>query len=634
MATNPNWPLPAEYDKLPAEGQRQARLHLLTYYRTPGLQRDQVAYWFKVAWSFFRTFYLKPEGQNFYKGGFKESPPWHYDVIGDIQRFLFNIEGHPRGSGKTVIGAKEIPLMLALTRPNFVICICSSTQQLIPEKVTGIKLQLCENKRILDDFGVMRPKGRADLRPFNDKILHLMNNSEIHFVSLGQRQRGKRPMLYILDDPEYDGKNTAERKEALRQEMEDHMQKIVIGMLPENCGILWLGTMLGKRSYLYHACFTKDKDFENWNKRVVSGAKLDKGTGRVIESCWPTNWSVEFLQFKKDNMGLNFMSEIMNNPVSETDRLLTIEPVRNEYKMDVLPQDIDNRDCPHLPHPDAILTYHYNKGYNTTTGRQEWQIDSVKAKDYFDKLYKILLFDYADSLNTKADFSCINILGFDSRNCTWVLDSWMGKLKDDRLMDMVLRYGEAWDCTYVGLESVGAQRKLVKAAEHRLLERQSSGMATGEWQPRIRGIKYPGNPEKGLRCSYLEPDFTRGMIKLPGQLKHRWPWKAAYIQIKDFTISLEHLAKDDWIDTLAMKNYCPHGKGEAKPTKGVDYEAEKVQAVREGKPIVPGYDGLQGLGIDHISEAMLDELARKQYSQDEEERVYGGNVWPDVAVVG
>jgi len=633
-ANNPNWPLPAEYGELSADGQRQARLHVLTYYRTPGLKTKQISFWFKVAWDFFRTWYLKPEGEDFYKGGFRASPSWHYDVVGDIQEFLFNIQGHPRGGGKSVIGAAELPLMLALTRPNFVTCICSSTQGLIPEKVTKIKLQVVENKRILADFGTMRPRGRSDLRPFNDKILHLMNNSEIHFVSLGQRQRGKRPMLYILDDPEYDGKNTIERKEVLRQEMEDHMQKIVIGMLPENCGILWLGTMLGKRSYLYHACFTKDKDFQSWNKRVVSGAKLDRATGNVVESCWPANWSVEFLQFKKDTMGLNFMSEIMNNPVSETDRLLSCEPVRNEYTFDLLPPNKDDREAPHLPHPDALMTYYYNKGFNTMTGKQRWQKDTVKAKDYFDNLYKILLFDYAGTVTASADYSCILILGFDARNTAWCLDSWLGKMQDNGLMSMVMRYGEAWDCTYIGLESAGAQIKLAKQAELMLDQRQDTGLSSIEWQPRIRPIKYPGNPQKGFLIAYLKPDFEQGKIKLPGSLKHMWPWKAAYVQIKDFTISLEHLRKDDWIDTLAMKNYAKHGKGDAKPTRGLDPNQEKVDALKAGKPVVPGYDSCQGLGIDEISEEMLDVIAAKQYAQGEYERNEDANVWPDTVVVG
>ena len=328
------------------------------------------------------------------------------------------------------------------------------------------------------------------------------------------------------------------------------------------------------------------------------------------------------------------MSEIMNNPVSETDRLLSCEPVRNEYTFDLLPPNKDDREAPHLPHPDALMTYYYNKGFNTMTGKQRWQKDTVKAKDYFDNLYKILLFDYAGTVTASADYSCILILGFDARNTAWCLDSWLGKMQDNGLMSMVMRYGEAWDCTYIGLESAGAQIKLAKQAELMLDQRQDTGLSSIEWQPRIRPIKYPGNPQKGFLIAYLKPDFEQGKIKLPGSLKHMWPWKAAYVQIKDFTISLEHLRKDDWIDTLAMKNYAKHGKGDAKPTRGLDPNQEKVDALKAGKPVVPGYDSCQGLGIDEISEEMLDVIAAKQYAQGEYERNEDANVWPDTVVVG
>ena len=70
---NPWYPLPDNYDILPPDMQKQARLGVVMDQSTP----DKLV----QAWELFRSLYLKPQpapgAPLFYKGKWEESPDFH-----------------------------------------------------------------------------------------------------------------------------------------------------------------------------------------------------------------------------------------------------------------------------------------------------------------------------------------------------------------------------------------------------------------------------------------------------------------------------------------------------------------------------------------------------------------------------
>ena len=101
MIENPFFPLPADYSDLTDEGQKQARMATLRDQGTP----EKLV----LAWDLFRRLYLVPTGEAFYKGGFKESPKFHYDMVHDLGQHARNAEAAPRGFAKC-LRSKELIL--------------------------------------------------------------------------------------------------------------------------------------------------------------------------------------------------------------------------------------------------------------------------------------------------------------------------------------------------------------------------------------------------------------------------------------------------------------------------------------------------------------------------------------------
>ena len=188
---NQYFPLPADYDSLSLDGQKDARLAVLHRQDTP---LNLV-----LAWDIFRRIYLAGAGRLFFKNGFKESPEFHYEMLLDLWIHGRNAWAAPRGSAKSTVIGIEVPLLLALTRPHYEMTLGLATDRLVEERFDKLIQQFVENELILQDFGEMKPpRGR---KIWNHHQLSLINGAIIKGLSVMGKKRGGRPRLFILDDP-------------------------------------------------------------------------------------------------------------------------------------------------------------------------------------------------------------------------------------------------------------------------------------------------------------------------------------------------------------------------------------------------------------------------------------------------
>ncbi len=155
---------------------------------------------------------------------------------------------------------KKSILLETLARPKFSVLYATSTGDNTKGVGQSIKDQYTFNERINDDFGPETPSGRLVPKrgeaPYGNTHMQLMNGSWLRCISAESKQRGGRPRLYILDDPEYDPKASTSMS-LVREYMDQLLFKVVLPMvmragcrrrdgLPPSClvdtlhGTLWM----------------------------------------------------------------------------------------------------------------------------------------------------------------------------------------------------------------------------------------------------------------------------------------------------------------------------------------------------------------------------------------------------------
>lgn len=588
---------------------------------------------------FFRNYYLAPEGQKFYgEAGLLPPASGHIDMLRDFHMYTFCAEAYNRGGGKTTIFAKEVPLRGIVCFPYREVVVSSASEKLASVKAESVMTQLAENGRIIDDFGKLVP-ARGSGKIYNSQHMRLNNGSLLEQLTVGGRQRGTRTSWYILDDPEYDPEsNVQERYTELSAKLESHILRVILPMLnPAQRKLFWIGTMLGDRSYLYHVCYSKDPKYRDWMRRVQSADKWDPETGRIIDSTWKERFSVEYLQTLQRTMGEHYDSEYRNRPHKDGSLLLHIDPVANHYVLDKLPENLADRNAAHLPHPEAMMTYHYFTGYRRE-GVRNWQVDTVRARDHFEKMAKVATIDYAKNKTSLSDMKSIVISGFDARNTQWILDVWAGRMADPAFVDLVLRFCCPWRVDIIAPEAVSLQQLLVDAIVRRLYEQESEMILPVDWRPAIIPLNYPKGAEeldKGGRISlWGEYAFPRGAVKLPVSYQHKWPFNETWHQIQYFTRNLRQLRYDDIIDMMAAVKWVPHARGTAEPTKGHSTTEDVLSLIRQGKPFLPGQEGLVGMPTRDIRQEYLARLIQQEYDNSEREKENFSNVWDEPVVIG
>ena len=600
------WPLPRDYEDLSDDGKKQARMSVLHNQTTP--------FNMVVAWDFFRRVYLGGVGKLFYKNGFEESPEFHYDMIWDLAEHARNATAAPRGSAKSTVIGIEAPILLALTRPQYEISLGLATDRLVEERFDKLIQQFVENELILQDFGEVKPiRGHAI---WNRHHLALRNGAVIKGLSVMGKKRGGRPRLFILDDPENDPDSESQAAaQAVVEKFETILFRQIIPMLESGSSIYWVGTLINRRSFLHHATTGDDPRWDFWNRKVLRAISYDKDDPKKAYVLWPEKWSQAILEARRDEIGPSaFASEYCNEPVSAQDRILIIDPRKNEY---IVEGEFDWLSP--LCHTGLVKW----SERIMEPGRRIYKEYERPFKELVSPMFRILLFDYGQGLSQYNDYSCIAILGFDTNNVMWILDLWLGRAKDATLLRMIYEKGLAWRPRILGIEAVSIQMSFAEAVREYMEEMECK--ISVPWRARVYPITYPSKVTKAQRISALEWRFRPGKIKYPAHLAGKWPFDQAYQQTEDFTPDLALLPHDDVIDTISMSGYVIKNRG------GI-FTREKgkpalLERIKRNQPIIKGLPLLSGVSTSEITDEMLDIMstnARKSCINKNDRRIIRG----------
>ncbi len=584
----PLYPLCRDYESLTLDGQRRARLVVLCKQDTPQELCE--------AWDFFRRVYLGGEGANFYKNGFEESPQFHFDMIYDLGEYARNTWACPRGFAKSTLMILEVPLFLALTRPGYELMLLFSTDRQAEARFDTLIFQLTQNEMILQDFGMLQPKrGKAT---WNHHHLQLTNGSLIKGSSVMGKLRGGRPKTILLDDPEYDPDSPSqEAAQVLIEKFEIIIFKKLIPMLEMGSSIFWVGTLISRRSFLYHATCGDDSRFDNWNRKVLRAEAT--GADGKTQLLWEEKWPLDFLMARKKEIGPSaYASEYSNDPISAQERILVIDPRKNEYSVE---GEFDWKNP--LAHTGLIK---WNERIDKPGEHRTYKEFEKPFKDQVAPMFRVMLFDYASGMGQYNDYSCIVVLGFDTYNTMWVLYVWEGKAKDATLERLIYETGLAWRPRVLGIEAVSIQIAFAEAVQEYIEE--AATQIANPWRIRVFPITYPVRTSKAQRIAGLEWRYAPGRIKYPSHLSHKWPYTDLYSQTTDFTPDLALLPHDDVIDTVSMAQFVVKNRGgKYRPeTK----HSTLLKRLIDNTPIVQGLPILSGVPTEEITGQMLDILSQ------------------------
>lgn len=557
--------LPADYDQLSIEGRRQARVAVLSCQRTP---EDLVH-----AWAFFRANYLRDtedETIGWYDPPVLESCEDHYRYVYDLGAYSRNVLAYPRGFGKSII-LKELILLWALTRPHFKVVLVKSTDDFVHADFQQLMNQLEDNPRIRRDFGALKPRRGKGI--WSLRRLWLANGFQLVGRSVLGKLLGLRPNFFAFDDAEFDP--------AMRLSpsfLTDHMEYLyynhVRPMLNKGATVLLLGTLIHRKALIYRMAMADERD----DPRVGFFNRVVLNVFPEGKPLWPERWDEETIAAMQAEMGRSaFDAQYMNAPGTEDEKLLPLHPQLSYYDVD----ETDAFTAVPLQSTAILKTYYKADDQIRQYQRPFGQVVS--------QMFRVILADPIREPSSTSDFACVMVLGMERspehKDHWYVLDLRLGRVKETIFFDWLWDLGQRWQVRIVGIESIGAQKKLVARVQDTFAERGGDV----SWTPRVYPIKYAGDLNldrgKGSRIAGLAWRFERNRILLPRHRMGQRAFRDLETQIQDFTEDLKLLPHDDAIDTLAMAQFIPRPKGriDDEPT-----EDSVMQMLERGLQTFPG----------------------------------------------
>lgn len=564
---NPLYPLPPDFNRMSPAEQQWCRLNALSLQETP---EDLVC-----AWSFFRTWYLRQLPDGYFYKRFFESPPFHYQMIEDVGRYPYNAVAAPRGFSKSTILAVELPLFLALTRPNFHILLVLSVDRMVNKRIGAqISRQILENPYILADFGSMKPSRGAGT--WSAHLIQLTNGAYIEGIAVKGRMQGPRPDLILADDVEFDPVLNQENPE-LTEHYARLLTEVLMPMLDGfECGLYWIGTLLSKACFLYHVV-TSDTDerFLHWNRRFLDAE--DDGCGQLL---WPEKFSRERLDREREQMGLSaYNKNRRNRPGEGGGAMFSLHPDLNNY---VIEGDIGTD-----PLASSAMLVSWRRGplHSNSIVRLERPL-----RDVLSNCSRLLTFDWAACLTPTSDFVAISVVALEYSDdypdgAWWHLDLWLDRQRDDVWLPEIFRMAALWRVQRIGIESIGAQETVASNVQRYFAAQVGDG-----WMPSVEKVTYPAGLSKEDRITGLSFRIREGVLKLPLSRRmdrrpdnSRAPYGELINQIESFTGVPGATQHDDAVDGLAMVQYMFRGDhhvyASSAPSRG---EVDVVEALKRG----------------------------------------------------
>ena len=146
--------------------------------------------------------------------------------------------------------------------------------------------------------------------------------------------------------------------------------------------------------------------------------------------------------------------------------------------------------------------------------------------------------DFAYTMNKKADYSCIVVVGVDSDMNYYVMD--IDRFKTDRISEYfnrILRMYEKYGFRKVRCEVTAAQSVIVKDLKDNYIRPFGLALAVEEYRPN----RYSGNKEERVN-TILQPRYDNRQI---------WHYRGGYTQVLEEELVQMNPSHDDVKDTLA-----------------------------------------------------------------------------------
>jgi len=451
--------------------------------------------------------------------------------------------------------------------------------------------------------------------------MQLMNGSSLRCISAESKQRGGRPRLYVLDDPEYDPKASTSMS-LIREYMDQLLFKVVLPMVMRaGCGARWLATFVSRRHYAFHAMDVeggkaRDPRFNKWDRIIIRSEYQDEQGNP--KSCWPDMWpattaerdllAIKDERFKKcvsleeikETIGVaNYLSEYMAQPGRGDEVFFpNLEEEKHGYWFEEPDEEFDVD--PH--NSNTMVCWHTN--------------DDLRKQTLGSLLASCRLFMAVDTSYTStkdSDSKVCTLMGVNKENELFVFDMWSQQCQQQKLIDAVLQMADKWRCPTVHVEGI-KEGLSVYDTLYSIVSTRASDMANVNHLPRIKKFN-PGMTSKSAKIAALLRRFDYGKIKIPLRDRNRKPWRALVDQIEQFNPEARDggLQHDDELDTVSMSMYIIRGK----PGKAVQEELEDMSVIEKlrqgethdqhGNPILFGLP-LQNLSLDDL--ALL--MQRKQ----------------------
>lgn len=389
--------------------------------------------------------------------------PFHHDLIAAVDQrpgpgevVVPVAEADPREFAKsTIVSFGYVLHQICFALRHFII-LGSDTEDLASDLTGYIYLELLYNERLKTDFGEMVRDGWA----VDDFVT--LNDVRLKARGRGQRLRGLkhkqwRPDLIILDDLENDlnSRNPDQVRKVL-----DWVKRAVYPAIADNGSLLWIGTILARKSALFIAIHSAEEPYCHWQRelrRALYEEAGPDGKTRMV-SLWPAKHPVEKLLRQKKLMGsLAFNTEKQNDPMNEEG--VFQEPWIRYY------------------HPEDLRGKH---------------------------LVVAGFFDPSVEANATSDYKAIITVGWERREMIYyVLDAYIRKASIDAALAAAYARHEQWGYWQFGVEDNVFQKLLLREFDRAARER-------GYHLP-LKGVTSTLNKE--TRISGLSPLVERGQIR-------------------------------------------------------------------------------------------------------------------------
>jgi len=325
----------------------------------------------------------------------------------------------------------------------------------------------------------------------------------------GFKAFGKRPQLALFDDLLSD-KNA--KSDGIIEDIEAMIYKGANHALdPTHKKIIFSGTPFNQGDPLYKAV-----ESAAWASNVYPIAEQWPCTKEEYRGCWPERFSYEFLVDEwmlavEDGQQQAFMQELMLRITNPDDRLV---------------QD------------DEIL--YYNR-------------ETLLKQKHLYNFY--ITTDFSTSAARAADFSAISVWAINSKNHWFWVDGVLKRQTMDNNLEDLFKLAHRYDPLSVGVEINGQQGGFIPWIRKEQMSRNiwfdiaKSTSASGTTRV---GILSPTNKNKLDRFNLVLPQFKKGKIWLPEELKEDPRIQEAVKELKGVTTRGIVSRNDDWLDSLSQ----------------------------------------------------------------------------------